>query len=115
MATRTAALTYNADGSFSAVWEGITEADEGSAISLPASAEHVTIQTVGDFTSSGAVTLQGSNDASSYSALQDPGGTDIVMSTTKVWRLDSFPARIKPVATAGSAVDMDVYLYGTLI
>jgi hypothetical protein len=112
MATRTATVTYGEDGSFLAVWEGITEADTGSAISVPGSIKHVTLQTVGDFTSSGAVTWQGSNDATTYATMQDPGGNDIVMTTTKIWRLDSMASRMRPTATAGTSVDMDVYLYG---
>lgn len=115
MAVRTGNFTYNANNSFDIVWLGITEADEGSPVQLPGAVRNVTVQAVGDFTTSGAVTLQGSNDAAAYSALQDPAGTDIVMTTTKVWRLDSFPARIKPVATAGTAVSMDIYMHGVMV
>lgn len=115
MATRAAVGIYNDDGSFTISWAGITEADEGAPVSLPGQVKHVTVQTVGDFTTSGAVTLQGSNDATTYAALDDPQGTSIVMTDSSIWRLEHYPARIKPVATAGSAVDMDVYLHGVVV
>lgn len=115
MATRSASGTYNDDGSFTIVWEGITEADEGAPVSLPGRVEHVTIQTVGDFTTSGAVTLVGSNDGTNYSALDDPAGTSIVMTDASIWRLDSYPKLLKPDATAGTGVDMDVYLHGVMV
>jgi hypothetical protein len=113
MAVRNAAITYGEDGSFTAVWTGITEADSGSPISVPGSLKKATLQTVGDFTTSGAVTWQGSNDTTNYGTMQDAGGTDIVMvASTKIWRLESMAKRMRPQATAGTAVSMDVYLYG---
>lgn len=110
MATRQAATIRTEAGNFIATWTGITEADTGSAITVPREVEGVTIQTTGDFTTSGAVTLEGSNNGTDYATLKDPGGTDIVMTTTAIWRLESIPLFIRPRATAGSAVSMNVVL-----
>lgn len=113
MATRShSGLVYTEAGDFSVVWEGITEADEGNSVSIPRPAD-LAVQTIGDFTSSGAVTLQGSNDGTNWGTLKDVAGNDIVMdAATKVFQLRAHPRYIRPKATAGSSVDMDTYLYG---
>lgn len=115
MATIQGNLINNGDGSFTASWLAITEADVGSPIKFPSKAYDVTAQTVGDFTTSGAISLYGSNDGTNYAVLNEGASTAIVMVTaSKIWKVDSPPVFVQPRATAGSAVAMDVYISGRI-
>lgn len=114
MATRQGSVVID-NGTFTANWTGITEADVGSAVKLPRGAYDVTAHTVGDFTSSGAVSLYGSNDGTNYAVLNEGASTPIVMdAATKIWKVDSPPAYLQPRATAGSSVSMDVNIHGRI-
>lgn len=92
-------------------WLSITETDTGAPV-RNLQGRGIAVQTVGDFTTSGAVTLEGSNDGVTYVTLKDRGGTSVVMiAATTVWYIIDFPALVRPRATAGSSVSMDVYMH----
>jgi hypothetical protein len=118
MATRQGNVIRNEDGTFMAVWTGITESDKGSVVALPRGAYDVTMQVVGDFDASGAISLYGGNDSSTdtnHAVLNEGASTPIVATAaTKIWKVDSPPRYIEPRATAGTAVSMDVYIHGRL-
>jgi hypothetical protein len=116
MATRQGTVTLLEGGGFVAVWTGITEADKGSVVSLPAGVYDVTMHVVGDFVTAGAISLYGGNDSSTdtnYAVLNEGASTAIVATAaSKVWKVDNPPRYIQPRATAGTSVSMDVYIFG---
>lgn len=115
MATRQGTLTIAEDGTFQASWTGITESDVGSPIKLPSKAYDVTAHTTDDFTTSGAISLYGSNDNTNYAVLNEGASTPIVMvAATKIWKVDSPPLYVQPRATAGSSVSMNVNVSGRM-
>ena len=91
------------------LWEGITESDQGDAISVTDYPDK-TVQVIGDFTSSGAITMQGSPDGSTWGTLTDVSGNDVVLTDATPVVIGPNPVYIRPFATAGTGVDMDVYL-----
>lgn len=112
MATRSAVRRDREDALTTITWEGITEADSGAAV-IAADLIDKTVQTIGDFTTSGAITMQGSNDGTNWFSLTDDGSTAIVMTAaTAGHRIHENPLYVRPLATAGTAVDMDVILVG---
>jgi hypothetical protein len=116
MATIQGNSGFNFAGNWDAQWADITEADTGSAVEVPMGVERLVIQVNGDLTTSGAITMQGSNDGVNYGTLQDPEGDNIVISTANVmWRLDHIPKYIRPTASAGTAVAMDVFVHGQVV
>lgn len=112
MATRSATRTDRNDGITSIIWEGITESDSGAAV-IAADLFSKTVQAIGDFDASGAITMQGSNDGTNWFTLTDPTGADVVLTaaTMGVIIMEN-PLYVRPTATAGTSVDMDVYLVG---
>lgn len=116
MATINVVSSINMAGNWDAQWDDITENDTGKAVEVPAGIQRLVIQVNGDLTTSGAITMQGSNDGTNFGTLQDPEGDNIVISTANVmWRLDHIPRYIRPTASAGTAVAMDVYVHGQVI
>lgn len=118
MSTRQGTVSILEGGGFIASWTGITEADKGSVVSLPNGAYDVTMQVVGDFTTSGAISLYGGNDSATdtnHAVLNEGASTPIVATaSTKIWKVDSPPRYIEPRATAGTSVSMDVYIFGRI-
>lgn len=113
MATRQGTLIIGEDGVARARWTGITEADQGSAVGGLSGYPDRSVQVVGDFTTSGAITLEGSNDGgTSWSTLNDFEGDALVITTTDIRLIAENPDLIRPRATAGSSVSMDVYIVG---
>jgi len=112
MATRAASFLKTNEGVAVVTWEGITENDDGALVSM-AAYPNKTVQAIGDFTSSGAITMQGSNDGENWATLTNPRGEDIVLTAaTQIEVIVENPLFIRPVATAGSDVQMDVIVVG---
>lgn len=112
MAVRSAVRRDLENNTTTITWEGITEADSGTPVIIP-ELEDKTVQTIGDFDAAGAITLQGSNDGTNWFSLTDEGTTAIVMTAaTAGHRIYENPLYIRPLATAGTAVDMDVIITG---
>lgn len=111
MATRQGTFIIGEDGVARARWTGITESDTGSAVGGLSQFPDRSVQVVGDFTSSGAITIEGSNDGgTTYSTLHDYGGTTLVITDGTIRLIAENPDLIRPRATAGSSVSMDVYV-----
>jgi hypothetical protein len=111
MATINATITVMEDGVVLVKWLGITEADTGTPVNLARFPDR-TVQVLGDFTTSGAITLEGSNDGTNYATLTDPQGDAIVITSQGLRLIAENPLYIRPRATAGSSVSMDVYIVG---
>jgi len=112
MATRAASLHKTNEGVVVVTWEGITENDDGAPVSLAAYPDK-TVQAIGDFTSGGAITMQGSNDGTNWATLTNPRGDAIVLTAaTQIEVIAENPLFIRPIATAGSGVQMDVIVVG---
>lgn len=113
MATRQGTFIIGEDGVARARWAGITEADTGSAIGGFSRFPDRSVQVVGDFITAGAITIEGSNDGgTSYSTLTDFAGTALVLTDTSIKLIAQSPDLIRPRATAGTSVSMDVYIVG---
>ncbi len=111
MATRAATLVITNDNIPVCTWTGITEADSGAGV-IMAKYPDKTVQVTGDFTTSGAITMQGSNDGVNWTSLHTPDGTEIVLTTTALALIAENPLYIRPTATAGTAVSMTVVVVG---
>lgn len=112
MTTRSASRTERDDRVVVITWEGlIGTADDGSAVGV-ADLIDLTVQVVGSFTTSGAVTMQGSQDGATFGALVDDTGSDIVLTDSTVMLIRGNPLQLKPNGTAGTAADMDVIITG---
>lgn len=112
MATRQGSGGFTEGRRWSYTWAGITEADEGNPIKIPAYVEEFTFQVVGTF-GGGTFQLQGSNDGVNYIVLQDWANADVGATTTKVFRVSNLPNFVKPKATAGAAANVSAALHGT--
>ena len=72
-----------------------------------------TVQGLGDFTTSGAITMQGSNDGgTTWTTLTNNLGVDLVFTAAGIGVVLQNPGLIRPNATAGTSVAMDVYVIG---
>ena len=92
-------------------WTGITEADVGAAVVVPGYTDK-SVMVVGDFTASGAITWQVTNDPAqaTFVTAHDAQGNDIVITANKLEEVLCNAYAHRPAATAGTAVAMDVYL-----
>jgi len=111
MANRSVTTTIQNDKVGIFTWEGITENDTG----LPANTARFpdkSVQVVGDFTTSGAITMEGSNDNVNWGILHDHTGATLVITDSIPRLIAENTLYIRPRATAGSAVDMDVIVVG---
>lgn len=109
MSTIAGKMTVGVNGVASVSWDDITENDTGNAVSMPEWA-FKTVQVSGDFTSSGAITLEGSPDNSTWATLHSLNGTALVITDSTPYTILENPAYIRPRATAGSSVAMDVLI-----
>jgi hypothetical protein len=111
MATRSATDVLLDDKVRVITWEGITEADDGAAVQV-ARYPDKSVQVVGDFTSSGAITIEGSNDGTNWGTLHDHVGAELVITDDTPKLIAENTLYIRPRASAGSSVDMDVIIVG---
>lgn len=103
---------YGPGNTVTVLWSNITEADTG----LPADIRDIVnpvVQASGDFDASGAVTIEGESvSGNGYGTMRDQLGTALVL-TTAVPRVIAEPLpSVRPRATAGTAVVMDVVITG---
>lgn len=114
MATIPAKMNIDETGVLQVSWALITEADTG-APALIAQWPHKTVQVYGDFTTSGAITIEGSADNSNWATLNDdlPTPVALVITTTAPRNIRENTLYIRPRATAGTAVAMNVLITGT--
>lgn len=112
MATRQGSGEFGNSGNWTYSWLGITEADEGNPILIPAHVEELSYQVTGTF-GGGTFQLQGSNDGVNYFALDDWSGNPVSATTAKVWRVGNVARFVKPKATAGASSSITATLHGT--
>ncbi len=111
MATRAAVLIITQDNIPVCTWTGITEADEGNEV-IMAKYPDKTVQVTGDFTTAGAITIEGSNNGTDWATLTDQAGNDLVLTDTSIALIAQNPLYIRPRASAGTAVSMTVVVVG---
>lgn len=111
MANITCNMTPLNNQTMQAVWLAVTENDTGLG-ALMAEWPDRTVQVVGDFTSSGAITMEGSNDGTNWGTLNDFEGDALVITSAAPRLIAENTAYIRPRATAGSSVAMDIYVIG---
>lgn len=113
MAVKSGAGGVTEIGTWDYVWSAITEADEGTPITVPGHVRDIAFQVAGTF-GAGTFQLQGSNDGTNYSALKDVGGTTVGSTDTTIWRVSNLPKFIKPKATAGTAASVIAMVHGSV-
>jgi hypothetical protein len=99
------------------LWETVTCGDTGSVYDVPNWADSLTVQAMGTFqdASSPAVTstltIQGSNDGSTWATLHADDGNDITFQAAGMEIIAELPAHIRPSHNLSSGGDVDVYLF----
>lgn len=111
MATRTFdRLADVPDLSAAGLWEGLLNGDQGSAFSGSEYPDRC-IQVVGTFGAGGTMTLQGSNDGSTWATLKDAFGTPIALTAAGIVQIMEIPRYIRPSVVGDGSTDLDVYLF----
>lgn len=110
MATVANKDTNPARGVVQILWEGVTEADTGAAVKA-AQYSDKTVQVVGTFGGT-TLTMQGSNDGSTWFSLTDPTASAITFTSTGAKLIAENPLYIRCSASGGSGADLDVYVIG---
>ena len=111
MATKTFTQAVNPDGVCITTWASVTEADTGAGAGLARFPDR-TVQVIGDFTTSGAITMEGSNDGTNWGTLHDQTGTTLVITDMTPRLIAENTLQVRPRATAGTAVSMTVIIVG---
>lgn len=101
MATRQGSQINTEDGRANYNWSGLLNGDIGTAVGSQKDVAEYTVQAAGTFGAAGSVALLGSNDGTTFFAMEDVSGTTIAMTTSKIWRVTHMPKQVKPSVTAG--------------
>lgn len=91
--------TYGDQGHI-VTWALIANGDDGTPLAMVGSADRA-IQITGTFGSGGSITIQGSNDGSTYATLHDPGGNDLTFTSPGIHAVLEITKFIRPKVTAG--------------
>lgn len=103
MAIKTAAVVYAPNGNSNGAlitWALLANGDTGSPVEGVDFADR-TVQIGGTFGVGGSVTLEGSNDGTTYFALTDPQGNAVTKTAAGLEVLEESPRYIRPNVTAG--------------
>lgn len=114
MANKSVTQGRDNEGGWSATWSAVTESDTGLPAHIPPDVKKITAQVTGDFTTSGAITWEGSLDGTNWGGLSYKNGTAAVATDATVIAFDQLPKFVRPRATAGSSVSMDCALRGSV-
>lgn len=101
-------------------WDGLANGDTGKEVSTGA-IDRPTIQVSGTFGTGGAVTIEGSMDGVTWSALHRDGsggtsGNELVVDAAGIVRARENPRYVRPNVTAGDgATVLDVVLGGHVV
>ena len=99
------------------LWETVTCGDTGTAYDVPNWADSLTVQAMGTFTDASSppatstLTMQGSNDGSTWATLHADDGNDIAFTAAGMEIIAELPAYIRPSHSLASGGDVDVYLF----
>ena len=70
------------------------------------------VQVLGNFGAGGTVTLEGSNDGSTFTPLSDPRGNNLAINTAKIEQVEDCTYALRPNVTAGDGTtNMTVVLF----
>lgn len=104
MATRSVVTQIDVNGIFLATWTGLLQSssDVGTAAGVPR-CDILTFQLAGTLGTGGAVTLQGSQDNSTWGTLHTFGGADAVVDAIGEFvAVVEAPLYVRPSVTAGN-------------
>jgi len=99
------------------LWETVTCADTGSAYEVPDWATTGTVQALGTFENADSppagstLTMQGSNDGTTWATLHADDGNDIAFQAAGIEIIAELPRYIRPSHDKASGGDVDVYLF----
>lgn len=115
MATRTGVLSKGDGQIITMTWEGLTQtgSDVGSGLH-PGNVDGLCVQLLGTLGTGGAVTMQGSNNGSTWGTLQDPAGNPVILDAIgEMFLIANRPLFIRPSVSGGDAgTDLDVVAVG---
>lgn len=115
MATITSVAVPNPDVRFALrKWEGFTtNGDVGDSVDTMGGYQDRSVQVLGDFGTSGAITIEGSNDGgTTWATLTDGQGNDLVITAAKIEAIAEVTHAIRPRLSAGSgSIDLDVHIF----
>ena len=101
MATVTATFTQVSGQAQVVSWTPLTTTNtDGSSAELPYFSDR-SVQVSGTFGTGGSVTLQGSNDNSTWAALHDVAGSAITLTSAGIKKVSPNTRYIRPLVTAG--------------
>ncbi len=110
MANISAETSHLGGGVFRYAWLNVTEGDTPQPVECPAVADK-SVEISGTF-GGGAVSLQGSNGGSVYSALTDFDGSAITLSAAGLKPVRENPRFLKPNTPSGVSVSLNIYVIG---
>jgi len=99
------------------LWETVTCGDTGSAYEVPDWATTGTVQVLGTWgddaspIDASTLTMQGSNDGSTWATLHADDGNDIAFTAAGMEVIAELPRYIRPSHDKASGGDLDVYLF----
>jgi len=99
------------------LWETVTCGDTGSIYDVPNWADSLTVQAMGTFQdassppASSTLTMQGSNDGTTWATLHAEDGNDIAFTAAGMEKIAELPVYIRPSHNKASGGDVDVYLF----
>jgi hypothetical protein len=103
MTVRSPTVAYNPNGQGNGVlitWTGLLNGDTGGPVEGVDYADR-TVQVSGTFGTGGSVTIEGSNDATTYAAMTDPQGNAVTKTAAALEVLEESPRYVRPNVTAG--------------
>lgn len=90
-------------------WSGLGQSDDGAPMEINGNVVDFVVQAVGDFSGSGTIGLQGSNDGSNWGAVADPSGAAIDLGADELVGAATIPALVRPIVNGGDgSTDIDV-------
>jgi hypothetical protein len=93
-------------------WTGlIASGDVGDTQLYPEFADR-SVQVSGSFGTGGAISLEGSNDGSTWATLRDPMGDALLFTGADIRAVLEATRYVRPRQSAGSGASLNVHLYG---
>lgn len=86
-------------------WNGLAVNDTGLPFILSQYADR-SVQIVGTFGAGGLVVIEGSNDGTNYSTLNDPQGNAISITTSKIEAVSEIVVALRPKVTGGDGTTL---------
>lgn len=100
MATRANVSSWMSKRVLRTVWSGLLNGDDGAAESAGRLSDR-SVQISGTFGAGGSVTIQGSNDGSTWATLRDPAGAALTFTTADLKEVLENTQFLRPIVTAG--------------